>query len=1203
MDAAAPDPPAHGSQRHRGGRGRGSRSGAGANKKQREEGDERTEASSRGRKGKDGGASEAVKTKRQQRVSKKKHSSREDSTLRSDTQTREETTAQHADDEVTQPLHIDIAENPKPEVNSKGNPNGNPNGESEEVDAKSAATNAAAEDAKRADVPRRERKKKKESEHESKPKEDFSVDLVTASNFKETAWFTATGGNLRFAQWLFGRCQGMADVTTMDNASVLQRVHQLYRLEKKIQQELLTRPSQSVDAGSNDDDGEEHENGDGTAAANAAEEELWSVAAIVDEVRNVLRVSRKELLKQQEKSKSSQKSKQKKSLERTVYSELIENATELLLNRASFEEIPILERWMEFLNEDVFEGVESPEVEQESSGPAAKEAELEPSAKDGNLDEAEQQTLAENESVEAVAAKNADAKLTKREKRQQKQQQGKIVEAAVCEQLEICIAFLRECQRVADENGRDQQAQTKLLLLSTESPIAAQLVSELNQIYSDIRINVSDEARRLKLTRDLQQLFRRKMDKWRKCEMILFGSSLSHYGSMNSDLDLCLIMDPSIALTSPTPVPKTTTPNEKTGIVSSRILRSMINGKTSGDGNVDHDLMSLHELLYQVKKSIEKTTALHRDLEKTKTPSRGQLKQMQQLRFFRAHLAMLRDAILDRIAAAGAEGGSEEAADAVAQTAATRMKELVARSRRQSEDLFRIRVMLERSNCEIRMVISGARIPIIRFRHVPTQLDCDLCFENVLATRNTFLLRAYASFDERARILGLAIKHWAKQRAINDASVGFLSSYSFVLLTVYFLQVAAKILPNLQDPQLLADANVAPEYYNGVNIAFCADRATAQRFHESRASVDTSQYSSATLLVWFFEFYSTHFDFAKRVVAIRSPDVVVDKRVKWGVQKAKAWRMSIEDPLETGRDLGCVLQFKGQSKILQEVKRAHKMLKEGKSFTDIAVPVQSAATNKKDNEAREDKKENKKSKHEDSVYLLTLWSHDTKLTKVDIQRLLKCVDTSLRVGKIEKAVDQEHNDAQQRKIAKWLVELLVKGSAAKCPRVLKNWSRIDFVPKVDNAATNSKSVVWLHHHTTFTHEPCTKCLSPAHAVGDCSTAAAELETIKKKHVFTVSVDVPQTTRRSDRTLPTNTRANGLHESKENVVSAQVTQGGAKGKQKHGNPSKAQGGAGTRKVRYRPRRDAAEANNNLKSNDGNAEANTRSSSNSVVARNE
>jgi terminal uridylyltransferase len=508
--------------------------------------------------------------------------------------------------------------------------------------------------------------------------------------------------------------------------------------------------------------------------------------------------------------------------------------------------------------------------------------------------------------------------------------------------------------------------------------------------------------------------------------------------------------------------------------------------------------------------------------------------------------------------------------------------------------------MLERSNCEIRMVISGARIPIIRFRHVPTKLDCDLCFENVLATRNTFLLRAYASFDERARILGLAIKHWAKQRAINDASVGFLSSYSFVLLTVYFLQVAAKILPNLQDPQLLADANVTPEYYNEVNIAFCTDRAAALRFHESRTSVDTSQYSSATLLVWFFEFYATHFDFAKRVVAIRSPDVVTDKRVKWGVQKAKAWRMSIEDPLEIGRDLGCVLQFKGQSKILQEFKRAHEMLKNGLSFADISM--QPATTSKKDNEAREDKKENKRNKHEDSVYLLTLWSHDTKLTKADIQRLLKCVDASLRVGKIEKALSQNDNNAQQRKTTKWLVELQIKGGAAKCPRELKNRSRINFVPKADNTSTtNSKSAMWLHHHTTFTHEPCAKCLSPAHAVGDCSVDAADLEMAKKKYVFTVSVDFPQIARRTDRALSTNTRARGMQENKENVVSAQVSQGGAKGKQKHDKPSKAHGEP--RKARYQPRRDAAGENNNLKPNNGNAEANTRSPSKPVAASNE
>ena len=53
-----------------------------------------------------------------------------------------------------------------------------------------------------------------------------------------------------------------------------------------------------------------------------------------------------------------------------------------------------------------------------------------------------------------------------------------------------------------------------------------------------------------------------------------------------------------------------------------------------------------------------------------------------------------------------------------------------------------------------------ARIPVIRFVDPTSQLQCDLCFNNILPIRNTLLLKTYSSIDPRVRILGLIIKKW-----------------------------------------------------------------------------------------------------------------------------------------------------------------------------------------------------------------------------------------------------------------------------------------------------------------------------------------------------------------------------------------------------------------------------------------------------------
>ncbi len=102
-------------------------------------------------------------------------------------------------------------------------------------------------------------------------------------------------------------------------------------------------------------------------------------------------------------------------------------------------------------------------------------------------------------------------------------------------------------------------------------------------------------------------------------------------------------------------------------------------------------------------------------------------------------------------------------------------------------------------------MIAYARVPLIKFTH-PAGFDCDLCLDNSLAVYNTRLLRTYAQLDERVRHLVYAVKWWAKSRGINEASTGTLSSYSYSIWVIHFLQNCAPfpVLPNLQDPRYIA---------------------------------------------------------------------------------------------------------------------------------------------------------------------------------------------------------------------------------------------------------------------------------------------------------------------------------------------------------------------------------------------------------------
>ena len=94
------------------------------------------------------------------------------------------------------------------------------------------------------------------------------------------------------------------------------------------------------------------------------------------------------------------------------------------------------------------------------------------------------------------------------------------------------------------------------------------------------------------------------------------------------------------------------------------------------------------------------------------------------------------------------------------------------------------------------VAIRTAKVPIVKFTDPQTGLHCDLCFNNMLAVHNSRLLLTYTRIEPRVRLLALAVKHWAKSRAVVGTRDGYLSSYALSLLVVFYGQ-QHKLLPCL----------------------------------------------------------------------------------------------------------------------------------------------------------------------------------------------------------------------------------------------------------------------------------------------------------------------------------------------------------------------------------------------------------------------
>lgn len=235
-----------------------------------------------------------------------------------------------------------------------------------------------------------------------------------------------------------------------------------------------------------------------------------------------------------------------------------------------------------------------------------------------------------------------------------------------------------------------------------------------------------------------------------------------------------------------------------------------------------------------------------------------------------------------------------------------------------------------------------ARIPVVTFRDLETDIECDISLENPLAIRNTRLLRVYSECDPRVRPLVYALKHWAKVRRVNNAQEGTLSSYGYILSLIYYLQTRnPPVLPNLQrlHPSWAGDSVDNSRQMSGhlptVRVKHPVERVPVDTYFYDPG--DTSRLrafgarNTATvgeLLAGFFRHMSCEFDYKAQVVSVNSARAISKlfkaERDCW-VQHT---RLSIEDPFETWYDVAHPVKLMKHEKIRAEYLRAYSMISE-----------------------------------------------------------------------------------------------------------------------------------------------------------------------------------------------------------------------------------------------------------------------------------
>ncbi|GMH46839.1 hypothetical protein TrRE_jg544, partial [Triparma retinervis] len=250
--------------------------------------------------------------------------------------------------------------------------------------------------------------------------------------------------------------------------------------------------------------------------------------------------------------------------------------------------------------------------------------------------------------------------------------------------------------------------------------------------------------------------------------------------------------------------------------------------------------------------------------------------------------------------------------------------------KKQKDAVYGVRDDLVRANFTDVQPIPFARIPLVKCvdplcqnPNSPTgSLHGDVCFNNEIAVRNSFLLREYARFDVRCKMLMMAVKLFIKARGIGDAPNGTPSSYCWMNMVIYYCQIIG-VVPNLQDRSLYEMEDVPK--INGLDVSF-AKAEEARRTWV--AGEDDGRWTLGKLLKGFFRYYAVNFDVRRGVVSIRvggrAPRGALDKS---HFPRSRPFRMCVEDPFESVgslfvHDLGMVIGEMGAVVVREELEGA-----------------------------------------------------------------------------------------------------------------------------------------------------------------------------------------------------------------------------------------------------------------------------------------
>jgi len=231
---------------------------------------------------------------------------------------------------------------------------------------------------------------------------------------------------------------------------------------------------------------------------------------------------------------------------------------------------------------------------------------------------------------------------------------------------------------------------------------------------------------------------------------------------------------------------------------------------------------------------------------------------------------------------------------------------------------------------ERELLLTHSRIPLATLRDTESGCMCDVSIQDPLPVINTRLLRTYAHLEPYIMVLSMAVKRWAKYNSIGTTQTGAISSYSWTLLVIYYLQVCHGLpSAHMVFQEKLGEMRLEPPPSFECAFSDIGDC-------KSRYPVTDDDRSVGELLKGFFFFYAREFGWQSEVVSVRlgSRNDLKSGNCFNPTFLARAENgcgsLNIEDPIECRRNLNFALgKTRGLELIKAAIQKAHRDLQSG----------------------------------------------------------------------------------------------------------------------------------------------------------------------------------------------------------------------------------------------------------------------------------